>query len=489
MYKKIFYCILAVIFTAAIVSCGKDGENGAPGINGKDGITPHIGEATGTWWIGTVDTKILASGQDGITPHVNDETGTWWIGSVDTGISARGGVANAFFILTFDADNGNPFNTQNVLGGGWAREPKDPKKSIAVETLTSFGLYATNAGMLNLVFDGWYAEGETNSFDFDTPITEDIILTAKWTIPTISLTSTPGANIIDQTANYINANPSEYSLLLNNNVSIASAASNRTLKVSGVKLTLIGLESERTISLSEAFRIFTVGAAGETGIELTLGNNITLFGWNANTQPVISVNNGATLTMLAGSKITGNVNSGGGSSTGYGAAVSIENVGSSFTMEGGEITGNTSTTSNSFSTGGLFAGGSNPCSIILNGGSITGNIGRNDVTVLQNTSSFILSGDAEIGTLMLNNYTNNFPTITIASGWNGNVASLNLRGTDATMSTVISWWEGKQIFVGAGFSAATMAKFSLGNFMTSTAGDTQPIGNTHYIDNTGVLMP
>ena len=102
--------------------------NGANGNNGTNGITPSIGE-NGNWYLGDVDTGVLASGKngvgisgitkttdglvdsyvidysngdkysftinngkdgvDGITPEIG-ENGNWWIGTTDTGVKAQG---------------------------------------------------------------------------------------------------------------------------------------------------------------------------------------------------------------------------------------------------------------------------------------------------------------------------------------------------------------------------------------------------------------
>ena len=67
---------------------GKDGVNGEDGKDGTDGATPYVG-SNNNWWIGNVDTGILAEGTDGITPHIG-ENKHWWIGDVDTGIFAEG---------------------------------------------------------------------------------------------------------------------------------------------------------------------------------------------------------------------------------------------------------------------------------------------------------------------------------------------------------------------------------------------------------------
>ncbi|MCL2576010.1 MAG: hypothetical protein FWE33_06225 [Defluviitaleaceae bacterium] len=70
---------------------GINGINGTNGIDGKDGITPHIG-ANDNWFIGDVDTGILARGdrgKDGSTPYIGIN-GNWWIDYEDTGVKASG---------------------------------------------------------------------------------------------------------------------------------------------------------------------------------------------------------------------------------------------------------------------------------------------------------------------------------------------------------------------------------------------------------------
>ena len=44
---------------------GPQGPSGADGVNGVDGNTPYINELTGTWWIGTTDTGVVAEGANG----------------------------------------------------------------------------------------------------------------------------------------------------------------------------------------------------------------------------------------------------------------------------------------------------------------------------------------------------------------------------------------------------------------------------------------
>ena len=65
------------------------------------------------------------------------------------------------WVVTFNPDNGEPAFTQDVEYEGTATEPAAPKKT-------------------GYTFDGWYLDEAEEPFDFDTIITSDITLTAKW---------------------------------------------------------------------------------------------------------------------------------------------------------------------------------------------------------------------------------------------------------------------------------------------------------------------
>lgn len=65
------------------------------------------------------------------------------------------------WVVTFNPDNGEPAFTQNVEYEGKATEPAAPEKT-------------------GYTFDGWYLDEAEASFSFDTTITSDITLTAKW---------------------------------------------------------------------------------------------------------------------------------------------------------------------------------------------------------------------------------------------------------------------------------------------------------------------
>lgn len=96
-----FYLDFCNAFILVDLTCKEDTgfESESPSINlkgiiernrdGKDGVTPRIDTETKRWMIGIEDTGIVAEGKDGLTPSIG-ENGNWWIGDVDTGKPSRG---------------------------------------------------------------------------------------------------------------------------------------------------------------------------------------------------------------------------------------------------------------------------------------------------------------------------------------------------------------------------------------------------------------
>jgi len=117
----------------------------------------------------------------------------------------------------------------------------------------------------------------------------------------------------------------------------------------GVTVTLRGSGGRRNVNLSSSGSLFTIGS----GVTLVLDNNLTLVGrsrggnGNANNDNhLIRINNGGTLIMNQGARITGNNNTLGSPWpwASHGTGVRVNN-GGVFIMNGGEIIGNTATTS------------------------------------------------------------------------------------------------------------------------------------------------
>ena len=101
------------------------------------------------------------------------------------------------YTVTFNSDGGSAVDAQQVYKGETATEPATPTKT-------------------NYTFSAWYADGETEAFNFaETPITGDITLTASWTGCKVNLdsyrVSTPTeASIAEDGKSLVGYNASTY---------------------------------------------------------------------------------------------------------------------------------------------------------------------------------------------------------------------------------------------------------------------------------------
>jgi uncharacterized repeat protein (TIGR02543 family) len=166
----------------------------------------------------------------------------------------------------------------------------------------------------------------------------------------------------------------DYTIILKNNQTIAPQTLSYNEK--NVSITLNGSTAERTISLS-ANGSLTI----ESGVTLTLGNNVTLQGRSSNTASLVTVNASGTLTMGNGSKVSGNY-----FSTSYsGGGVNVN--GGVFTMNGGEISGNFAAASG----GGVYM---NSGVFTMNGGEISSNSSRGSGggVAVASSGTFTMSG-------------------------------------------------------------------------------------------------
>ena len=158
-------------------------------------------------------------------------------------------------------------------------------------------------------------------------------------------------------------------------------------------------KNERIIALSGSGSLFTVNS----GVTLIL-DNITLAGADDNSSALVQVNSGGSLHLLKGAKIAGNNGEGvynnGGNIIMTGGEISGNNnsgvhndvyytsidseyvtINGTFTIDGGKISGNTSTTS---AGGGVLNNGI----ITMNGGEISGNNGGG----VHNNGTFTMNG-------------------------------------------------------------------------------------------------
>ena len=354
-----------------------------------------------------------------------------------------------------------PVTTANIANGSYTVTVANRPAGITVSGQVTID---NNSGTLTLAGDTSTIEGTTSNLTLtiDGATSNTFTLTiseggsgviepglyAK--APPILASDTPvagvAANDVDDAVTRVNDNPGTYTLLLDDDVSCTTQSLHGFGNGSAINLTIIGLESV-TISLTGKGALFNP----LDGATLTIGNNITLQGVSDNHDPVVSIDTDAEFIMLDGSKITGNTHA-------NNAGAVFVYSGAVFTMQGGEISGNT---------------------------------GLADVQVY-GTGSMSLSGSAWIESIYLEpdqSDSSITPFITIASGYtgaSGKSTTLHLFGGGATVPDVIDAWEGKTILSGAGLSAAAVGKFAPVNFTTNTVPlNIQPIGGTHTIVSGG----
>jgi hypothetical protein len=139
-------------------------------------------------------------------------------------------------------------------------------------------------------------------------------------------------------------------IVLGANESVSPASLNYSGKTVGI--TLQGYGGERTITLASNGSMFTIN----TGVTLTLDENVTLVGRSTNNASLVSLNSG-NLVINAGAKVSGNTLS----SNGGGIYVS----GGNLTINGGTISGNTA-----YDGGGICVGSG---TVTIHGGTISNN--------------------------------------------------------------------------------------------------------------------
>jgi hypothetical protein len=180
-------------------------------------------------------------------------------------------------------------------------------------------------------------------------------------------------------------------------------------------ITISGTSGDVTIEKTAAGALFTVIGVGTDDIPELILENITLKGYSSNNKGLVTLGaTGATfpstpgkpgtLTMKAGSRITGNVSSG----NNVGGGVTVLGSGT-LNMEGGEISGNEST-ANAAKGGGVNNGGT----FNMTGGTISGNKAGNTASGnnvygagVYTTGAFTMSGGEIKGNVVLAKSGNN----------------------------------------------------------------------------------
>jgi len=91
------------------------------------------------------------------------------------------------YTVTFDSKGGDAVPSATVTYGNTVAKPSDPENPSLDDTIKNV-TDANDAPVHDFTFKNWYTdEALTTPFDFDTPITADITLYAKWGLPIVEL--------------------------------------------------------------------------------------------------------------------------------------------------------------------------------------------------------------------------------------------------------------------------------------------------------------
>ena len=260
---------------------------------------------------------------------------------------------SGMYTVTFYADGGIPAPPAlNIPPGGKATEPPPMTK-------------------LGYTLDGWYME-ETfiNLWDFDTDVSENLNLYAKWVLGQVWVSRNGGVDVP-----FVNLQDALDSITTAGNYIVKIGADQTldpyTFTGSGIRnITLIPVYNPvTTVELTDNGSLFTV----DSNITLTLDEGVILQGMDDNDASLIQVKAQGNLIMKTGSLVTGNsvTDSGEGVSGASGGGVNVDS-GGTFTMSGGKISGNIATASSSpyGRGGGVYMNGG---TFTMNGGEISGN--------------------------------------------------------------------------------------------------------------------
>jgi len=216
----------------------------------------------------------------------------------------------------------------------------------------------------------------------------------------------------------------------------------------GIVIIMNGIGAMRTINLSAGGSLFTI----DSNVTLILDNNITLNGRSGNTASLITISQGGTMVMNAGSKITGNSIT---SSSVIGGGVYVAGT---FTMNGGEISGNTIS---GVQGGGVFVLGT----FTMNGG-----------TISSNTSSSSGGGVCVNGTFTMNDGKISGNSSSSGGGVGIYEGMFFMNGGEITANSASSIGGG--VYVYSGYSAVNDGAFIMSGGVIYGSNATASIRNT-----------
>ena len=327
------------------------------------------------------------------------------------------------YTVTFDSQGGSDIAPVAVHRGRPVVPPADPAKAGALaEGLYLGDIEDAEAGAL---FAGWYTDpGCTTAYDFNTPVTSNLTLYAKWdTREPIDLSEYPENTDAWNAGNhypyrgiaYVNAQAlgevTNYTIIMNSNCTVWGGGITMTNPNAVVRL--IGKGAERAITRNNCSTFVTIEAG-----KLILGKNLLIrytdnleATWSTN--PLIQTNGAnAVLVIDEGCRLDGSV--------ARHQLLKASGAGSKIIMEGGSISGN----SNSVASSDFINLADGTC-FIMNGGTISNNTLKARMLTPKSGAASALNG----GTISGNTFGDYLITV-----MNGN-AEFSMTGGSITNNT------------------------------------------------------
>ena len=237
------------------------------------------------------------------------------------------------YTIKFNTNGGSPMADVVLEEGERLMQPENPTMmgGSVIE-----GLYLGSVDPeATATFEGWFTdEALTDAYNFNTPVTADLTLYARWNSTTpdpIDISAAGGSNTLEKAFAYLKnmSAPAAYTLVLANDITANGLGE---LNNENVNLTIVGKDKERVIQKTNEGNFFTIRKG-----TLILGNNIKVTGSGLGKFRAFFLTGEGNLVMKEGAKISDFTEG----MTGISAAVYMDSGLTKFTMEGGEISNNT----------------------------------------------------------------------------------------------------------------------------------------------------
>lgn len=238
-------------------------------------------------------------------------------------------------VVTFNTNGGSSLTPVILNKGEKVGKPADPEKTGALPE----GLYAgkVDPSDATLTFAGWYAdEGLTDAYDFNTTVSSDITLYAKWDAGSIDVSGQSGSRLVNKAFAYLNSltapdAKTSYTCVV---TTTCTWENQLTLNKANIDLYLVGGDQEVKLGHSSWDQTMLKCSAGH----LYVGNNITITGVSATGAAIVA--EGGDITMSAGSKVDWDIMAIGETKAKARALLYVNNENSTITIDGCQIVGN-----------------------------------------------------------------------------------------------------------------------------------------------------